>query len=153
MNMSVAEIAELVGGTVIGDSAALVRGVNGIREAREGDLSFVSEPEFLPLLKETKATAVFVSRDVTASRANLIQVDSPRLAAAVLMRRIEEKSIRHPQGIHPTAVVGRNVVLGKGIALDAHVCVGDGCVLGDGVVLYAGVYVGHSCVIGEHTVV
>jgi UDP-3-O-[3-hydroxymyristoyl] glucosamine N-acyltransferase len=58
-----------------------------------------------------------------------------------------------PSGIHPTAVVGPDASLGKGVALGAHCYVGERARLGDRVTVYPGVFIGADCVVGDDTVI
>ncbi|NIA16468.1 MAG: UDP-3-O-(3-hydroxymyristoyl)glucosamine N-acyltransferase [Nitrospiraceae bacterium] len=154
MDRSVGEIAKLVGGTVIGDAGIRITGVNGIKQASSGDLSFIGSPQYLPFLETTGASALLVTDDVTSVERTLIRVDRPYLSfLQVLQQCATEEGIPHPVGIHATAVIGQNVTLGRDVALDAHVRIADGCTLGDGVVVYANSYVGNSCNIGEETVI
>lgn len=153
MNKSVGEIAELVGGTVIGDGETRIGGVNGIEEAGPGDLTFMRNARYRPLLETTRASAVLVLPDIAESDKTLIQVPNPDVAFGQVLQAfwVEEKA--HPTGIHPTAVIGKDVKLGRHVALDAYVVLADECEVGDGAVLYAGVYVGRSAKIGLGTVV
>ena len=162
MDISVGEIAALVGGAVTGEPALRITGLNGIRQAQWGDLTFLGDRKYLPYLETTGASAVLVARDFEPGAAGAsaskqrayIQVKNPYLA---FMRVVQQYSsspeVFHPSGIHPTAVVGRNVKLGRDVALDAYVRIADDCDIGDDVVMYAGVYVGRGCRIGDHTVI
>lgn len=153
MDKSVAEIAEIVGGKVIGDGAIRITGVNGIKQAQNGDLAFLDNARYLPLLETTAASAVLVPPDIASACKTLVQAKDPRMAFAMVLKVCEAEQIRRPAEIHETAVIGRNVKLGKDVAIDAHVCIADDCEIGDGVVLYAGVYIGCCCKIGENTLV
>ena len=154
MDKSVGEIAELVGGTVVGDAAVRITGLNGVKQASSGDLSFIGSAGYLPFLETTSASALLVTDDVTNAGHTLIQVDQPYVSfLRVLQQFAAEEGVRHPVGVHETAVIGEDVTLGRDLALDAHVRVADGCTLGDGVVVYANSYIGRSCDIGEQTVI
>lgn len=154
MNKSLAEIAELIGGTVIGDATTRIAGVNGIKQAKPGDLTFVSNLRYLPFLETTHASAAIVGKAVMSAPIPIIQVAKPDVAFWTVLKDVADSEVSHPHaGIHPTAVIGENVRLGKDVAIDAHVRVADNCRIGDGAVLYAGVYVGQDSVIGGNTVV
>jgi len=153
MNKSVDEIAEGVGGTIIGDKTTRITGVNGIKQAGPGDLTFARDARYRAFLRTTQAAAVLVSRDVAEGHKTLIQVESPDLAFAQVLQECSAEHIHHPSGIHATAVMGENVQLGKDVALGAHVVLADECRIGDGAVLYAGTYVGHAATIGPETVI
>jgi len=67
MDKSVGEIAALVGGVVVGDSTCRIAGVNGIKQAKNGELSFVGTPRYLPFLDDTNASAVLVTPKVSSA--------------------------------------------------------------------------------------
>jgi UDP-3-O-[3-hydroxymyristoyl] glucosamine N-acyltransferase len=54
------EIADLVGGEVIGDDQVLITGIHSLLEASPGELSFFGDPRYKESLKETKASALLV---------------------------------------------------------------------------------------------
>lgn len=153
MDKSVAEIAHDVGGKVVGDDTVRITGLNGIKEASAGELSFLGHPRFDVHLQKTKASAVFVTPRYSEANKPLIQVENPYAAFAQMLKEVEAEVLIHPTGIHETAVIGRNVSLGDNVALDAYVVVCDDCRIGANAVLYAGVYLGRGTSIGSGTVI
>jgi len=153
MDKTVGEIAELVGGTVEGDDAVRITGVNGIKEAGPGDLSFIRCSRYLPLLDSTKASVVLVGETAKDCTIPMIVVPEPDVAFAQILQQFEQEQLQHPEGIHEQAVIGNNVQLGENVALDAFVRIADNCVIGDGAVLYSGVYVARDVIIGAGTVI
>ena len=53
MYKTVKEIAELVGGVVEGDNSVVIKGVCGIKEAKEGDITFLANSKYIGLMKTT----------------------------------------------------------------------------------------------------
>lgn len=155
MDKSVGEIAELVGGAVQGDPSVRITGVNGIRQAKPGDLTFLGSAKYRPYLETTGASALLASDSSVAWSGPLIVVRDPYLAFVRVIKKWVSGAgtAIHPRGIHPTAVIGRNVKLGANVAVDAHVKISDDCEIGDGVVLYGGAYLGHGCAVGPGTVI
>lgn len=152
MDMTVDEIAQLVGGVVKGDGHVRITGVNGIREAVPGELTFVRGLRYAAYLETTRASAVLIDKAPDPSPCVVIEVKSPDMAFAQVLLQFANELTRHPKGIHPTATVCEGVVLGDDASLDARVYVGQGTRIGAGTVLYAGVYVGENAVIGAGTV-
>ena len=148
MTKTVGEIAALVRGDVVGDPRTVVTGICGIKEAREGDLTFVANTRYLPLLQTTGASAVITSREVARAPKPIIRTDNPSLAFAQAADALAPQAAHHPQGVHPTAVVAPTARIGRGVSLGAHVIVEDGAAIGDGAILYAGVYVGRGVQVG-----
>ncbi len=153
MELTVGDIAELVGGEVVGDPAVRITGVNGIKEAQPGELAFVRSGRYLPFIHSTGASAVLIAEAIEAPRMSLILSPHPDLAFAQVLQHFARVQTQHPVGIHPTAVLGSNLRLGQDVALDAHVCLAGDNEIGDRAVLYPGVYVGRRVKIGPDTVV
>lgn len=153
MELTIGEIAQLVGGEVVGDPSVRIVGVNGIKEAQPGDLSFVRSSRYLPFLQTTNASAVLINEVVEGHRMPLILSPHPDLAFAQVLQQFAQAQTQHPTGIHPTAAVGENVSLGKDTALDAHVCLAGDNEIGDRVTIYAGAYIGRRVKIGPDTVI
>lgn len=153
MDMSVAEIAKKLSASFVGDPDVRVTGLNGIKDALKGELTFVENALYLPYLQTTEASAILVPSDCSEAPKPIIQVANPKASFAQLLALRETETLAHPRGIHPTAVVGKDVVLGKNVTLDAHVTLADKCRIGDNVVLYAGVYVGRGSSIGDDTII
>ena len=52
--------------------------------------------------------------------------------------------------IHPTAIIGKNVSIGKGSYIGPYCIVTENIVLGNFTILNRGVQVGHDCIIGDY---
>jgi len=153
MKKSVGEIAEFVGGAVIGDPTVQITGVNGVKQARAGELTFIGNRQYLPFLESCQASAVIVTKEVGQWRGPLIQVENPYLAFVRVIQEYVQVPAEHPQGFHPTAILGDNVKLEENVALGAHVCIGNNVTIGKGTILYSGVFIGHGCTIGTDALV
>jgi UDP-3-O-[3-hydroxymyristoyl] glucosamine N-acyltransferase len=153
MKKTLKEIAELVRGEVTGDENTVITGVAGIREACEGEITFLSNPKYLSLLKKTAASAVVTSRDIKDSSKPLIRTDNPSLAFAKIVSSFSPSEIRHPKGVHPTAILGKDVKLGKAAALGAYVVIGDEVSIGDNSIIYSGCFIGHNTKIGKDNLI
>lgn len=153
MQKTLKEIAQLIDGTVVGDERIVINGVCGIKEAKEGDITFVANPKYLPLMKHTSASAIITSHDIKKAPKPLILTDNPSLAFAKLLTLIAPNEATHFKGIHPTAIIGENVKLGKDVAIQPYVVIEDNVEIGDRTVFYSGVFVGHHSKIGKDTIV
>jgi UDP-3-O-[3-hydroxymyristoyl] glucosamine N-acyltransferase len=149
MKTTLKEVAVLVGGEVVGDERIVVTGICGIKEAKQGDLTFVANSRYLPLMNHTKASAVITSCDVKSAPLPIIRTENPSIAFAKMVSLMAPNEIKRPKGIHPTAVIGDKVRIGKGVAIHAYVVIEDNVEIKDNTILYAGVYVGHHTKIGS----
>jgi UDP-3-O-[3-hydroxymyristoyl] glucosamine N-acyltransferase len=143
------ELASKLGATVRGDGTVDVVRVAGIDEAGPGDLTFVSNPRYAKHLATTKASAVIVSPDLPTALPSLVS-GNPYLAFAHAVTILEPPA-RPAAGVHPTAHVAKDAVLGPGVHVGALAVIGAGCRIGANtvlrphVVLYDGVEVGDDC--------
>jgi len=144
------EIAEFVGGEVVGDAGTVITGVSGIKEAQGGDITFVANPRYLPLLEKTRASAAVVSYEVEAAACALIRAENPSLAFAKIVSLAAPGEPAHFKGVHPTAVLGKSVSLGKNVSLGAYVVIEDNVKIGDNSVIYPGSFIGHHAEIGSN---
>jgi len=153
MHLTLGEIAKKVEGKVIGDENIQITGISGIKEAKKGDITFLANPRYARLLTTTKASAVIVARDVTDSHRALIQTDDPYFAFSKVMGLLANGEVPLARGIHPTAVIGKNVKLGTSIAISAFCVIEDDVEIADGVTVYPQVYIGHHTRIGPDTLI
>jgi len=148
------EIAELIGGEVVGDEKIVIQGISGIKEARAGDITFLANPKYFPLLAKTLASAVIVSRDTSTDIKPLIRTDNPSLAFVKLLFTLGAPAeAKHPQGIHPTVILGKGVNLGRNVAAGPYVVIGDNAFVGDNTIIYPGCYIGNNTRIGKDTLI
>ncbi len=153
INMNLAQIAELIDGNVVGDKDILITGISGIKEAQSGDITFVANPKYLSLINSTRASAIITSNDVSEADKPLIKTENPSLAFAKLVGFFAPVQTKMKSGIHPTAVIGEGVKLGKNISIQPYAVICDGAVIGDNTVLYASVYIGFDSKIGAKCII
>lgn len=153
MQKTLREIAKLIDGEVIGNADTVINGVCGIKEAKEGDITFVANPRYIPLIDETHASAIITSRDVVKSSKPIIRTENPSLAFAKLLSLVSPNQSKHPAGIHPTVILGKDVKLGREIAIGAYVVIEDSVSIGDKTIIYPSCYIGHHTTIGKDSLI
>lgn len=79
------ELSEVVGGEVVGNPELEISRVSTIDQAREGDITFISNPKYAPKLKETGASAVIVPPGFELPGFSLLVVTNPYLAFAKIL--------------------------------------------------------------------
>ena len=151
MVMTIEEIARRLGGRVEGDAAQEIRGVAALDQAGPGELTFLGNPRYSPAMKETRASVVLVNEAWKGeTRAALIRVASADAAFAQVAAWLARPPVAFKAGIHPTAVIAPDAVLGAGVSIGPHCVIEPGARIGDGTVLVAQCYVGHGCEVGSN---
>lgn len=154
VSLSAGEVAKLVGGEVEGDPEIRISGVAPISQAREEELGFLAQRRYLKHREKTRARALLVSRDLAAEVGSFparVVVGEAHEALPPLLARLFPQAEPEP-GIHPTAVFGKGVSLGRHISVGPYAVVEEGSVLGDRVRIGAHAVVGPRCTIGEDSV-
>lgn len=150
---SLADLAALVGGRVIGDPDVIIERVSSIEDAGPGDISFLASPRYRRYLASCEASAVIVAEDSAAASAlNLLRVDDPH-RAFVRIHGLFNPPTAYPPGISPLAVVDPAAVIGAEVSLHPHCHVERNARVGERTVLMPGVAVGREARIGKGCVI
>ena len=56
-----ARLAGKKGGKIVGDGTQVICGISGIKEAAPGDLTFLANPKYAPLVQTTRAGCVLLA--------------------------------------------------------------------------------------------
>ncbi|MBS1537747.1 MAG: UDP-3-O-(3-hydroxymyristoyl)glucosamine N-acyltransferase [Bacteroidetes bacterium] len=154
---SVEEIAALISGEIFGDATAIIRNVQRIEFAIQGDITFLSNRKYAKFLYTTNASCVLIPKDFSLPSdlkiSSFIRCNNPYSAFVQLLRVfVPEK--KFPKGfIHSTAVidstatVSSSAYIGAGCVVGANCTIDDSSVLVANVTLYDSVSVGGECVI------
>jgi len=153
MNKNIEEMASIVKGEVLGDKETLITGFSGIKEAKKGDLTFLANSKYIPFLKNSQASAVVVSPEMSIPHKTVIKVDNPSAAFAVIISSCIPSDKYYDQGIHPKAIVSDKVELGKNVSIGPCSVIEDNVKIQDNTVIYPGCYVGHHTTLGEDCVI
>jgi UDP-3-O-[3-hydroxymyristoyl] glucosamine N-acyltransferase len=152
VEFTVQEIAALIGGQPFSGQHVerKIHGGAAIAEAEEGQIAFFGNIKYLAQVKASRATAVLVPLDFAEDiPAIAIRVANPSLAFAQLLEKFGPPAIEFAPGVHPTAVLGKGVILGDNVSIQPFVVIEDGVLVGANTVIGAHGYVGHEARIGQ----
>ncbi len=158
--LTLREVADLVGGRIVGDADVGIASVAPLDEARPDQLGFLAAKRYTRFVQDSEAGAFLVSAELESAvedgRAIVVVEDAHR-ALAALLRHLHPAEPEEA-GIHPTAVVGKGVHLGDGVRLAPYAVIGDDAVIGDGCrigahsVVGTGARMGRECTLHPHVV-
>ena len=150
MSRTLGEIAKLLEAELVGDPAVVITGLSGIKEAKEGDITFLANSRYLALADETLASAIITSKDYSQPlRKPVVKTENPSLAFTKIAEYLWPQGLYHPQGIALSAIIGKGVSLGNNVCLGAYASFPDGVRIGDNSVIYPGCFIGGESVIGR----
>lgn len=172
MKIKVKDAADLVGGSIIGNSDAEILNVAKIDEANQGDLTFLYHPSYIKYLDTTKASVVLIKDDITRKRDDLIYivVTNPPAALQKILTEFFSTKI-DLKGIHASAIIDKSATLGENVAVGANVVISKDCkigsnttimhntvlmqnvTIGNNTLLYPNVSVREDCTIGSNVII
>lgn len=145
MSLRLYELAELVGGTVVGDEQVEIQGTATLRDAVSGQVTLAEDSQHLKQLTACEASAAIVSGDANEGDlpdgVSLIRVADPRQAFAAIVRAFCPARPNVAPGIHPTATVSPTAEIAAGVSVGPNCFVGEDVRIGEGCVLHSGVSV------------
>lgn len=145
--MKLKEIAEYLKGELKGDPGLEIKGVEGIEEAREGDITFL-RAEKLPEGLELKAGAIIVKEFLEGIPISQIKVKNPQYAFARLLELFYVKK-RETSGISKEAFIEEGVELGKDLSIYPFAYISRGARIGDNTIIGPHVFIGEDVRIGH----
>ena len=150
-SLKLSEIAQLVGGELVGDRNLVITGVAGIKEAQKGDITFVANVKYLPFLRQTRASAVIAASGVDAGALALVRTENPSQAFTKVVTFFMPAPPESVQGAHPSAVVSKGAYLGERVSIGAHAVIEEGVRLGDDSIIGAGCVISRGSTIGRRS--
>lgn len=151
--LTVAEIADIVGGQVVGDASISIYRVASLDQATLQDVSFLSNLKLEQQLNTTQAGCVLLSdRYKKELKSTCILCKDPYLAFARVAQVLDNtplpaSEINSAANIHHSVVLPDNVKIAAGAVLDK------GCQIGQNVTIGANAYLGEGVVVGDNTII
>ncbi|MFZ1259929.1 MAG: LpxD N-terminal domain-containing protein, partial [Chitinophagaceae bacterium] len=133
MQFPASQIALLINGKIEGPPEAVVTSFGKIEEAKEGQLTFFSNPKYEEYIYTTKASVVLINDSFELKQpvtATLIRVPDAYTAFAILLGKYQEiiqqqlTGIQQPSYIAKTAVYGENIFIGAFAYIGENVKIG-----------------------------
>ena len=168
--LTVEQLAQRIDAQLVGDGAALLRGVCAIDDAADDAITFVSDQKHRTKLTGSKAAAVIVAKAIDGCVKPQLVVKNVDAALIAAMKIFAPKLTPPAAGIHPSAVVektaqiaptasiGAGAYVGHNVKIGQETCIGAGCSIGENSVvgtncrLDANVVVYHNCTIGNNVI-
>ena len=162
--MKLSEVAQKLECRLEGAPDVEIRGVAGIDYAEAGQITFLSNRRYFPLLHSTLASAVLVEEGIKVARypdlppVAALRTPNPYLAFAHAIELFYQAP-RYESGIHPTAIIARSAEIKEGAHIgpycyvDEDVQIGCNAVLHSFVTIYRGAKIGDDFFAHAHAVV
>jgi UDP-3-O-[3-hydroxymyristoyl] glucosamine N-acyltransferase len=150
MTFTTAEIAQLIGGEVVGDGKSILKAFAPIENAQPGDLTFAETEEFFARAEQSNATAIIADKRFSSSKKTVIQVPNARVAFARALPLFFPDQ-KFAAGIHPSAVIAKSAQIDPSAHIGPNCVIGERVKIGARAVLQAGNFIGDDSQLGEET--
>ena len=150
MSVSLGDIANLVQGIVVGDDSIKISSLSSLDNIAPGTLVFAESNANIKIAETSTAAAILVNKATAVSTKPQIQVPHPFKAFITLMHHFKPPR-KITSGIHPTAVIAKDVQLGEHVFIGPYVVIESGSVIGNHSVLKSHIHIGHNVHIGDNT--
>ncbi len=146
------EIAQWVGGKLLdGESAPKqLRGLGTLDSATAEEISFAASEKHLKSAQASPAGLLLVPPKTNLPGRARIEVGNVWKAVAQIMQRLYPAPVAAP-GVHPTAVLGRDVKIGDGASIGPYCVLGDGVQIGEGAILGSHCAIDAGCSVGANS--
>jgi len=170
MTFSLEKIAELVGATLIGDSATEINGISSLKNADGNHITYAISDKYINSLSNTKAGAVILPISLKEyCPTNALIVDDAYLAFAKISHQfklynspvknslskatIDLSASVEDVTIGPGCVIGKNVTIGKNTVIDSNCVIEDMVRIGENSYIGANVTIQRECELGKRCII
>ena len=152
VTLTLSEIQARLGGELVGDGSVAISSIAPLADAQAGQISFLSQRKYAPLLATTQASALILPLEAAGHypRAHIL-TQNPYLYFARVSQLLNPVHMPDPP-IHPSAVISPTAKIGRNAVIHANVVIGDEVVIGDDALIYPNVTIYHDCHIGDRVV-
>jgi UDP-3-O-[3-hydroxymyristoyl] glucosamine N-acyltransferase len=153
------ELAEYVGGKVIGDPKIAIKSTSTLGRAGKGDISFLANSKYEKQVRTTKASAVIVGKEITGASVSFLVVEDPYYAFMQIMVLLHGHRKHKKVGISPHTTISDSAKVGADCHIHDFVTIADEARVGNGCIIYPcvsigrGVQVGNDCIIYPNAVI
>lgn len=150
------DIAEKIGASIYCpnekiDTDIEISKIDTLERAQKGQISFLSNPAYEKLLKDTKASAVLVEKKYPEYSFIQLICKSSYLSFAHVAKFFEIQP-DYDKKVSSSAFVDSSVSIGKNVTIFPNAYISKGVVIEDGVVIHPGCFIGENTSIGEGTI-
>lgn len=154
--ITLAQIAELTGGSVVGDPEIKISSISDPRRPKDGAISPLWEKKLEKFA--AGCPVLFTKKGWVKEGQSGVELDEPRAGLIALLKFFDEapereRTVSERALVDKGATLGENVAVGAGSVIKAGASIGDGTVIMENVFIDCGVIIGKNCVIEPGAVV
>ena len=165
MTLTLKEIAELVGGSIEGDSSKSIQGIGTLDSANSSQISYAVNEKYKDSLKKSNAGAFIINKSLKKfCYINIVIVENAYLAYSILSHKFKvTQKIEHFKYGHQlsypdayiaaSSLIGKNVKVGKGSIIGVNCVIEDNVSIGSDSIIESNVTIQLGCRIGDNCII
>ncbi|MDR0953230.1 MAG: UDP-3-O-(3-hydroxymyristoyl)glucosamine N-acyltransferase [Elusimicrobiota bacterium] len=157
MNITLAQIAELIHAELKGDGNFIPSGLCGLDDPKEGAVAYTSTVEKPDNFKNLNIGALIAPAKAKEINlpfgGNILYAENPEWAFTLLLRQVDTLNKNITPGVHPKAFVSDKATIGKNVFIGANATVEEGAKIGDNTIIYPNAYIGRNVEIGMFCII
>ena len=145
------KIVSHINGSLIGDENVKIIGIASIKDAKEGEITFLARPGYKKYLKDCRASAIIVGKNFqadTIKNINIVVADDPASAYISTFQLFVKPKIKKA-GTNKLASVSKQARIAKNASIGPYVFIDKKTIIKSGVTVYPFVCIGENVSIGE----
>jgi len=150
MKLTVAQLAKRIGAELLGDGSAQIIAVGAVETAGQSDVTFITDSRHMAGLEKSRAGAVIVARRIEGLAKPQLIVENVDAVLIEVLNLFAPKFRTVVEGIDPTAKVGQNARIAKGVSVGPGVVIDDGVEIGLNSVIASGCKIGENSTLGKN---
>jgi UDP-3-O-[3-hydroxymyristoyl] glucosamine N-acyltransferase len=153
MQATLAELAALVEGKLVGDGNVIIHGAASLRDAQAGHITLIDGDDKNHLLASCRATAVIAPKSFTPQGLPSILVDDVHRAFAIVIVKFNPQRTIKRVGVSPLACVSPTAQIAENVDIHPYATIGDDVVIESGCTIHGGVHIMVGSKIGQDTTI
>ncbi|ALE01853.1 UDP-3-O-(3-hydroxymyristoyl)glucosamine N-acyltransferase [Candidatus Pseudothioglobus singularis] len=165
MILTLKEVAELVGGSIEGDSSKSIQGIGTLDSANSREISYAVNSKYKDSLKNSNAGAFIINKSLKLfCKGNTVIVEDVYLALSILSHKFKvTQNIGHfkyghqlsypDSKIAASSLIGKNVKIGIGSIIGVNCVIEDNVSIGSNSIIEPNVTIQRECQIGNNCVI
>jgi UDP-3-O-[3-hydroxymyristoyl] glucosamine N-acyltransferase len=145
---TLADLADLVGGRLVGDGSLSITGAETIHRVSQGEITLADHPNLAQPLAQSRASAAIIAADIDHGDMPVILVEDVRKSFTQVVSHLRPRHKQARTGISQDARVSPLAQLGEDVDIHAGASIDQNVIIGRGTTIHGGVRVMADCVIG-----
>jgi UDP-3-O-[3-hydroxymyristoyl] glucosamine N-acyltransferase len=141
MQATLAELAALVEGTLVGDGNVVIHGAASLRDVHSGQITLIDSEGKSQQLDSCSASAVIAPKSYAPNGKPAILVDDVHRAFAIIILKFHPQRPSRRIGVSPQAIVSPSAQIAENVDIYPYAVIGDDVVIESGCTIHGGVHI------------